>query len=231
MSVGERRETFFMFPGAKERVVEDAKSAGIGQDMAVILHNRFKLIRTLGEGAQGRVYLAEDTMSGARVVLKELLLGKASDWKAVELFERESAILKNLNHPAIPAYIDAFHLDDGERIFLVQEYIAGDNLEALLEAGELFDEKVLRDFLRQILDILDYLQRFSPPVVHRDIKPSNILRGSRGKYYLIDFGGVQLITQDRVGGSTVVGTNGFMPPEQIIGRATPASDEIGRAHV
>lgn len=192
--------------------------------MDELLNERFKLIRILGEGGQGRAHLAEDLQTGGQVVIKELIMGQAADWKAIELFERENTILKNLNHPAIPAYIDGFHLDDGARVFLVQEFIAGENLEDIVAGGELFDDEMMRDFLGQMLDVLRYLHAFSPPVIHRDIKPSNILRDTAGKYHLVDFGAVQLIVQDNVGGSTIVGTSGFMPPEQLIGRATPASD-------
>lgn len=189
-----------------------------------MLNNRFHILRTLGEGGQGRAYLAEDLQSARQVVVKELIMGQAADWKAMELFERESAILRNLEHPAIPAYVDGFYLDEGTRIFLVQEFVQGQNLEDIVARGELFDEERLRDFLGQLLEILAYLQSFSPPVIHRDIKPSNILVDADGRYHLVDFGAVQLIVQDNVGGSTIVGTSGFMPPEQLIGRAGPASD-------
>ena len=82
----------------------------------------------------------------------------------------------------------------------------------------------LNDLIDQMLDILSYLHAKSPPVVHRDIKPSNIIARPDGSYALIDFGAVQTIVQDTVGGSTVVGTAGYSPPEQMMGRAVPASD-------
>ncbi|AWV89123.1 serine/threonine protein kinase [Bradymonas sediminis] len=192
--------------------------------MAEIINDRFEVIRILGEGGQARATLARDLRDGKEVVVKELHLARAADWKSLELFERESSVLRNLDHPAIPSYVDGFHQEDGARVFLVQEYVSGDSLNALVEREGLFDDDKLRDFLAQMLDILAYLQRFSPPVVHRDIKPSNILRDALGKYHLVDFGAVQLIVSDEIGGSTIVGTSGFMPPEQLIGQANPASD-------
>lgn len=192
--------------------------------IAETLNGQFEVLRLLGEGGQARTYLARDLHSGEQVAVKELRLGRAADWKAIELFERESAILRNLDYPALPGYVDAFHLEEGARVCLVQEFIDGTDLASLVEAGELFDEEGIREFLGQMLKTLIYLQDFSPPVVHRDIKPSNILRDAGGNYHLVDFGAVQVIVQDDVGGSTVVGTSGFMPPEQLMGRATQASD-------
>jgi|GEM_PF-1857628 len=192
--------------------------------MAEILNERYEILRTLGEGGQGKAFLARDMEGGGEVVVKELHMGQAADWKALELFERESAILRNLSHPAIPGYVDGFHLDAGARVFLVQEFIQGRSLDALIAAGELYDDAGIREFLAQMLDILAYLQNFSPPVIHRDLKPSNIIRDAQGTYHLVDFGAVQLIVEDDVGGSTIVGSSGFMPPEQLMGRAQPASD-------
>lgn len=191
-----------------------------------LIEQRYKPLRRLGEGGQARTYLACDTRSGAEVVLKMLSVGRAADWKAIELFEREATVLKSLKHPAIPGYIDAFYRDE-IGFCLVQEYLAGDSLQRSWEAsGALFDDKRMRAFLAEILPIISYLQGFSPPIVHRDIKPSNILvsADSDWPFRLIDFGAVQRIAHGGVGGSTVVGTSGYMPPEQLMGRAQSATD-------
>ncbi len=188
------------------------------------LHDRFEILRPIGEGGQGKAYLATDQVDEQEVVVKELTLGHAADWKAIELFERESKALQNLDHPAIPSYVDAFHDEEGTRFFLVQQYIDGENLGQRVEQGLILGDVEIRDFLDQMLSILQYLGQFSPPVIHRDLKPSNILVDADGTYSLIDFGAVQVVTQDEVGGSTIVGTTGYMPPEQLMGRATPATD-------
>lgn len=189
-----------------------------------LLHERFEILREIGEGGQGKTYLARDVVQNSEVALKELNLSFAADWKAIELFERESNALQSLDHPSIPSYVDAFHDEEGRRFFLVQQFIDGESLSQRLERGEIMGDVEALNFIDEMLNTLDYLHGFSPPVIHRDIKPSNILLDSQGNYALIDFGAVQVVSQDTVGGSTIVGTSGYMPPEQLMGRATAATD-------
>jgi hypothetical protein len=194
------------------------------QQSQTLVHDRYELLEPIGQGGQATTYLARDSHSQTNVALKELRLHGAADWKSIELFEREAKALKGLNHRAIPSYVDAFHLDEGQRFFLVQQFIDGKGLDTRLASGATITVTGIKDFLSQVLEILIYLHSLSPPVVHRDIKPSNILIDSNDVYSLIDFGAVQLVNSDDLGGSTVVGTTGYMPPEQLMGRATPASD-------
>lgn len=199
-----------------------------GREVDALLGDRFSVERLLGRGAQGRTYLGQDRQSGEAVAIKELDLGQADDWKAIELFEREAQALQSLNYPNIPRYVDAFHRSDQEgreRFFLVQQFVEGSPLEKLIERGASWSEGEARRLLRQLLEILVYLQDRSPRVIHRDIKPSNLILGSNGRLSLIDFGAVQAVMPVAgSGGSTVVGTTGYMPVEQIMGRAGPASD-------
>ncbi|MBA2663544.1 MAG: serine/threonine protein kinase [Bradymonadaceae bacterium] len=193
---------------------------------ALLLHERFEIVQPLGHGGQGQTSLAIDRQSGATVVVKELGVERVESWKAVELFEREAKTLAQLHHAAIPAYVDAFVVEGqgGARFFLVQEFVEGQDLGALLAANQLFDEAQVRVFLAEMLAILDYLHAHSPPVIHRDIKPSNIVRRPSGEYVLIDFGAVQTMNANTIGGSTIVGTSGYMPHEQLMGRAAPGTD-------
>lgn len=191
------------------------------------LRDRYRIVSELGQGSQGKLFLADDAQTGSKVAVKELDLELVDAWKAIELFDREANVLESLDHPGIPAYIDAFHeagAAGSERFFLVQEYIQGTPLSEQIDRGGLMDEVRAREFLREMLSILDYMQSLNPPVVHRDIKPSNIIVRPDGSHALVDFGAVQTILPETVGGSTVVGTTGFMPPEQLMGRATTASD-------
>jgi hypothetical protein len=190
-----------------------------------LIDGRYRVVRVLGVGAQGRTFLAHDEHDQP-VALKRLTLADALDWKTIELFEREGNVLADLEHPRIPQYIEAFKtVEDGQDAFyLAQTYIEGDSLEDLVTAGERWDRDALVDFFEQMLGVLDYLGRRRPPVVHRDIKPTNILRDADGNYHLIDFGAVQTVVASSTGASTVIGTGGFVPVEQLMGRATPASD-------
>ena len=191
------------------------------------LDERYDLVEPLGEGSQGSIYRARDVRRGEDVAVKELDFQKVDAWKALELFQRECETLESLDHPQIPDYIDGFDLDEGggaTRFFLVQELVEGESLQERLDAGETMDEESVEAFLDEMLGVLDYLHAKSPPIVHRDIKPSNILCRPDGSHAVIDFGAVQTVIQDTGGGSTVVGTAGYSPPEQMMGRAVPASD-------
>jgi serine/threonine protein kinase len=135
------------------------------------------------------------------------------------------------SHPAIPRYLDYLEIDDPDfkGFALVQTYIEADNLEQCLKSGRTFSEVEVTQIARALLDVLIYLQSQNPAIIHRDIKPSNILLANRsghqvGDVYLVDFGSVQHLAAQEGGTITVVGTYGYMPPEQFGGRTNPATD-------
>lgn len=181
----------------------------------------------MGSGAQARTYLARDERSKNKrvVVLKQFHLDKkGASWKSYDLFEREVRVLKKLRHPGTPRFIDMFESDKG--VFnLVMERKPGATLRAIATKVRFTDDE-LRDILAKLLEILDAIHRINPPIIHRDIKPANLVRDSRGTISLVDFGGVRDAIRER-GGSTVVGTFGYMAPEQLHGQATPATDIYG----
>ena len=184
---------------------------------------RYQIMESLGHGSQGHTYRAIDRRGGEEVAVKVLSLGQAKDWKPFELFEREAKVLEQLEHPGIPRYRDYFTSEASGDYFLVMDLVQGRSLDQDLQQGRLHDEARLRELLEGLLDILAYLHSRTPPVIHRDIKPGNIILDARGRVHLVDFGGVRLAAQVE-GGSTMIGTYGYMAPEQLHGDAGPGVD-------
>lgn len=186
----------------------------------------YRCTRRLGAGGQATAWLAKDPGQGDQVVVKVLHLEAAENWKLVELFERSARVLESLNHPRIPAYRDHFELadDNAIKLCLVRDFVAGESLQELIEADGSFSEEEIISFAIQLLEVLSYLHGREPAIVHRDIKPANIVRDENGYLHLMDFGVVQAEVARETGGSTVVGTAGYVAPEQLMGRALPASD-------
>ena len=191
-----------------------------------VLNERFEVLEEIGRGAQAVTFRARDRVTGDIVCVKELDFRRLEDWKAQELFEREGKTLASLDHPAIPRYVDAFteESDDEISLFLVQEFVEGRTLADELEDGRRWTEEELVRDAEQLLEALAYLHGRSPPVIHRDVKPSNVIRRRDGKLALVDFGAVQNVLPASTGGSTVIGTPGYMAMEQLMGRAVPATD-------
>ena len=187
---------------------------------------RYQIMEPLGAGAQGQTFRAIDRVTGDSVAIKVLRLRNlGSDWKPFDLFERECQVLRDLKHPAIPRYLDQFASEATGEFFLVMELIEGEPLSRRFGRAGL-PEAELRKLLVQALEILEYLHARHPPVVHRDIKPSNLIvrpNNPRHPLALIDFGGVRVALSPD-GGSTMIGTFGYMAPEQLHGEATPATD-------
>lgn len=186
---------------------------------------RYAVTGILGEGSQGQTLEAVDKRGGRLVAIKRFRIRGAVSWKDVELAEREARVLSGLKHPGLPEYIE--HFEENGALYLVMEKIPGRTLRQLSESDGLDQSKVVR-LLNDMAAVLDYLHLRSPPIIHRDIKPTNIIERADGSFALVDFGSVR----DRLkpdGGSTVVGTFGYMAPEQFQGRALPATDVYGLA--
>lgn len=195
-----------------------------------LIQSRYKVLDVLGRGGSGITYRAEDVFTSRQVALKELSLKGLSDWKKLELFEREAQVLKSLDHPAIPQYVDYFQVDtpDNRLFYIAQEIAEGASLADLVATGERFSEAETRRIATAVLEVLQYLHGLNPPIIHRDIKPQNIIRAADGRIYLVDFGAVQTVYREATAfGSTVVGTYGYMAPEQFRGQAYPTTDLYG----
>ncbi len=188
---------------------------------AQIRDGRYRIVRALGEGAHATTYEAVDAQEGRLVAVKRFVVRGARSWKEVELAEREAHVLRSLDHPLVPRFIE--HFEEDGALYLVTELVEGDSLQARALAGHRLDEAEVVGLIRDLADATGYLHRRSPAVIHRDIKPGNVIRRSDGRYCLVDFGAVRAKLAPS-GGSTVVGTFGFMAPEQFQGRAMPQSD-------
>ncbi|MGK7895824.1 MAG: serine/threonine protein kinase, partial [Xenococcus sp. (in: cyanobacteria)] len=192
-----------------------------------IINQRYCINSILGKGSVGITYGATDTKSNQQVAIKAISLKQLDDWKQVELLQREALVLTNLEHSGIPKYLDYFDIEsEKDKVFyLVQELIVGQSLFQLIESGWHATELEVKQIAEQILSILDYLHSLKPPVIHRDIKPQNLILNDEGKVFLEDFGAVQNIYYNiLLKGSTVVGTYGYIAPEQFRGKAEPATD-------
>lgn len=201
---------------------------------SALLNNRYRIIRALGTGGFGETFLAEDTHIPSRrlCVIKQLKPVSNNDrvYALVkERFEREAAILEQLGegHPQIPQ-LYAYFAERGQ-FYLVQEWIDGVTLNQKLQQNGLFSEREVKELLLAILPVLDYIHHRG--IIHRDIKPGNIiLRQKDGKPFLIDFGiaketmSAELDAGGEITSSIVVGTMGYMPPEQAAGKPVFASD-------
>ncbi len=190
-----------------------------------LLDGRYEIKKVLGQGGMGRVYLANDTRLAHRpVACKEMILGEGiHEQKALEDFNREARVLASFSHPSIPQIIDYFA--EGGRHYLVMEFVAGGDLQHHLDelgaAGRFPEARVLR-WARQILDVLQFLHEKDPPIVYRDLKPGNIMIDHRGRAMLIDFGIARFLPPG--GRGTQIGSVGYAPPEQYLGRMEPRSD-------
>jgi serine/threonine protein kinase len=183
--------------------------------------DRYVIIRPLGEGSQGETFEAFDRRDGRAVAVKRFDVRGAKKWKDVELAEREARVLATLKHPKLPGYVE--HFEEDGALYLVMDLVAGETLAARMKRGEGLDAMEAQRLLADAADALKYLHGRSPPIIHRDIKPSNVICTPEGGYAFVDFGAVR-DRMKREGGSTVVGTFGYMAPEQFQGRAAPGSD-------
>jgi len=191
------------------------------------LGGRYEIVRTLGQGAFGHTLLARDRQLDRHVAIKLLDTRGRDDAKAYELFRREAEVLRTVRHHGIPEVYETLQetWQGAPAAFLVMEYIEGTSLEQVIDQKRSLDAGEAVNLFLELLGILDYLHSRVPPILHRDIKPSNIILRPNGFPALVDFGSVRRVFMTpEESGSTIAGTYGYMPYEQYMGQATPASD-------
>ncbi len=190
-----------------------------------VVGGRYRVLRPLGGGGMKLVYLAEDLRLAARpcalAEMVDTITSPDMQRQAVAAFQREADMLAQLSNEHIPRIYDRF--SDENRHYLVMEFVDGVTLEDVVRrsGGKLEERKVI-DVAIQILDTLDYLHRLSPPVIYRDLKPSNVMLAPSGQVKLIDFGIARFFRPQS--NATMIGTQGYAPPEQYKGQADFRSD-------
>lgn len=195
-----------------------------------ILAGRYIIVRLLGQGGMGAVYLASDTrIAGKAWAVKEMsdaaLLDPAEKMAAIRAFQTEASLLAALDHPNIPKVVDYFN--EAGKHYLAMDYVPGETLETLMQMhGAPFPEKQVAQWGAQLCDVLNYLHSRQPPVIFRDLKPGNVMLQPDGTLKLIDFGIARVFKPGRSVDTTVIGTPGFAAPEQHGRTQTDARSDI-----
>jgi predicted Ser/Thr protein kinase len=196
-----------------------------------VLHNRYRVEKLLAMGGFGAVYLAADTKHGNRLVaVKDMICPDPQEFAIrLNFFRREAEILRALEQlPVVPRVHDL--IEQGQTAHLVMEYIRGQDLLKIMETNnnKPFAAEQVVEWGKSICDVLAVMHSMSPALVHRDLKPDNIMLLEDGRSIkMIDFGTARDLgrtAKDRAAAKTKVYTEGYAPPEQIIGKPEPRSD-------
>ena len=199
----------------------------------LLLRDRYRAIKAIGQGGFGRTFLAvdEDKPSKPRCVIKQFLPAESqlipsannrNSKKAAELFEQEAMRLDELGkHPQIPELL-AYSIQDN-RQYVVQEFIDGQNLAQIVEQEGTFTETQIKDLLNSLLPVIHFIH--SHNIIHRDIKPGNIIRRADKQLVLVDFGAAKIATGTALlKTGTSIGSPEYIAPEQARGKAFFTSD-------
>ncbi|MDD7218966.1 MAG: serine/threonine-protein kinase [Clostridia bacterium] len=176
-----------------------------------VLKDRYCILEQIGKGGSGTVYLAKDMNLGVLRAVKEI----PSDCR------KEADMMLKLSHPSLPGVAD--YVEDGEKCYIIMEYIKGKSLGQYLKEGKIFS---ISDIIRigtETADILVYLHSRKPPVYYGDLKPDNLIMNEDGRIYLVDFG--SSVRGYGKGSRICTGTKGFAAPEQFKGFISESSDQ------
>lgn len=190
-----------------------------------LLQGRYRITKLIGQGGMGAIYMAKDTRFPNRVCAIKEMLDHFTDPEqraiSTQNFHREADLLSSLRHEGFPEVYDRF--TEGNRHYLVMEYVDGIDLEQkLLQNDGPFDEAMVLGWATQVCDLLSYLHHQNPPIIFRDLKPANLLLNRQGRIYMVDFGIARFFNPSTKG--TMIGTQGYAPPEQYRGQVEPRSD-------
>jgi len=185
-----------------------------------ILDEKYEIIRVLGRGGMSTVYLCKNNRLGNFWAVKEV----ASQWKDKIDFLAEPNILKNLSHIGIIRIIDIFYEDDN--LYIVEDYIEGKTLKEYVDANGALSSELVCDISLQLCSILGYLHSFNPPIIYRDLKPANIMIKPNNKVVLIDFGIARTYKKNQEGDTMILGSMGYIAPEQLVNAQSNAQTDI-----
>lgn len=189
--------------------------------MQTLFNGRYRVIKTIGSGGMGTVYLAESTSLGTKWAIKAIPKKENANFDLLA----EPNILKKLNHPALPRIIDIE--EDDENIYIIEDFIEGEPLDKQLQYRKRFDEATVIEWAKQICNILYYLHSQRPnPIIYRDMKPSNIIVSVDNIVKVIDFGIAREFKKDSGSDTSYMGTRGYAAPEQYGTSQTDARTDI-----
>ncbi|GAB4340152.1 MAG: hypothetical protein Fur0042_00590 [Cyanophyceae cyanobacterium] len=222
--------SYCLNPRCNERQNTDDAQFCQGCGESLLLRGHYRVLRPLGRGGFGRTFLAVDRdRLDTPCAIKQFsprAKTRPALRKSIQLFTQEALRLRDLGeHPQIPSLLGYF--EEGGRLYLVQEFVAGPNVQQEFQRQGTFSEAQVVGMLRDLLPVLQYIH--DNRVIHRDLKPDNIIRRKRdGRYIPIDFGVAKQLQTGSSGSDqpgTRIGTEGYAPVEQIRhGQAFPASD-------
>lgn len=191
-----------------------------------LLEGRYKIVKILGQGGMGAVYLAEDQRLPTTWAIKEMKregLSAAELEEAAELFRSEARLLSDLRHRNLPRIVDFFQQD--VQLYLVMDFVEGETLEARIARDGPLPLPLALDLCLQISDVLDYLHTRKEPIIFRDFKPGNVMLTPQNEVKLVDFGIARIFRQDQSADTKALGTPGYAAPEQYgKGQSGPRTD-------
>jgi serine/threonine protein kinase/tetratricopeptide (TPR) repeat protein len=196
-----------------ESLVSDVAHARIG---------KYEILRPLGSGAMGMVYLATDTLLERDVALKVMVPAIARDPEQKHRFEREAKAVARMTHPNVVTVYDFGYHHDGSP-YIAMELLKGKDLQEVMREGSFeLDRKV--GIMIQVLDGLGHAHQAG--IVHRDVKPANIFVRTDGTVKIMDFGVARLATSSMTGTGSIVGTADYMSPEQVKGEHVDGRSDL-----
>lgn len=185
-----------------------------------LMQATYEIRGEIARGGMSTVYLARHRRLNTLWAIKEV---RRADYPNFDLLA-EANILKQLNHPMLPHIADIF--DTPEAVYLVEEYVEGQDLRERIKTNGPAPEDAVRGWALSLCDVLEYLHGHTPPIIYRDMKPANIMQKSDGTLKLVDFGIARVYKKTALSDTTFAGTRGFAAPEQFTGRQTDPRTDI-----